>query len=380
MNENTSNIPRFMVCPYCGSMHKDHLPEICEHCHGRLDPESREHTRADLGPWFVRSVDRPFSPGMRYETLVRQMGLGRIRSTDVVRGPTTSQFWTVARKVPGLSHHFGLCHACQAPASAEDEDCRACGVSFRVTLDRDRMGLGGDGAQASAFEDAANVRPMPQKPALPSEDAAPESSASTEEPSARTSTLLRRELLAARRRQNALQWLVGALVLGVLALLVLQELKSPLAVSPEPSAPPAPTPAPNPPKLTPTAPSASGSKLAVDPMEAPDTRPQALPTASDRALSTQEDKMSLDDALRLYQRAVDTSRSPQTRQAELGALEFELVSLVASASPGRKTQWQTLQNLVRQAITDLQAELRLAPEASKATFRNSPEVGLRLLR
>ena len=63
-------------------MHKDHLPEICEYCHGRLDPESREQTRADLGPWFVRSVERPFSPGMRYETLVRQLGLGRIRSTD----------------------------------------------------------------------------------------------------------------------------------------------------------------------------------------------------------------------------------------------------------------------------------------------------------
>ena len=161
-------------------MHKDHLPEICEHCHGRLDPESREHTRADLGPWFMRSVDRPFSPGMRYETLVRQMGLGRIRSTDVVRGPTTSQFWTVARKVPGLSHHFGLCHACQASASAEDEDCRACGVSFRVSLDRDRMGLGGDGAQTSAFGDTANVRSMPQQFVSPSEDAAAESSVPTE--------------------------------------------------------------------------------------------------------------------------------------------------------------------------------------------------------
>ena len=115
-------------------------------------------------------------------------------------------------------------------------------------------------------------------------------------------------------------------------------------------------------------------------MEAPDTRPQALPTASDRTLSTQEDKKSLDDALRLYQRAFDTSRSPEARQAELGGLEVELVSLVASASPERKAQWQTLENLVRQAITDLQAELRLAPEVSKATFRNSPEVGLHLLR
>ena len=279
MTEDASSIPRFMVCPYCGSMHKDHLPEICEHCHGRLDPESREHTRADLGPWFVRSVDRPFSPGMRFETLVRQMGLGRIRSTDVVRGPTTSQFWTVARKVPGLSHHFGLCHACQAPASAEDEGCRACGVSFRVSLDRDRMGLGGDGAQTSAFGDTANVRSMPQQSVSPSEDAAAESSVPTEELNSRTSTQLRRELLAARRRQNALHWLVGALVLGVLGLLVLQELKSPLAPQLEPPAPPAPTPAPNPSKSIPKVPSCFGLQITGCSNEGERHHPQKPPVA-----------------------------------------------------------------------------------------------------
>ena len=381
MTEDASSIPRFMVCPYCGSMHKDHLPEICEHCHGRLDPESREHTRADLGPWFVRSVDRPFSPGMRFETLVRQMGLGRIRSTDVVRGPTTSQFWTVARKVPGLSHHFGLCHACQAPASAEDEGCRACGVSFRVSLDRDRMGLGGDGAQTSAFGDTANVRSMPQQSVSPSVDATAESSVPTEELNSRTSTQLRRELLAARRRQNALHWLVGALVLGVLGLLVLQELKSPGTPQLESSPPPAPAPAPSPSKSIPKVPSSSGSKLPAVPTKAKDTISQKPPVAPNRVSSPpQDDQLSLDDALRLYQRAIDTSRSPEARQAELGGLEVELVSLVASASPERKAQWQTLENLVRQAITDLQAELRLAPEVSKATFRNSPEVGLHLLR
>ena len=310
---------------------------------------------------------------MRFETLVRQMGLGRIRSTDVVRGPSTSQFWTVARKVPGLSHHFGLCHACQAPASAEDEGCQACGASFRVSLDRDRMGLGGDGAQTSAFGDTANVLSMPQQSVSPSEDAAAESSVPTEELNSRTSTQLRRELLAARRRQNALHWLVGALVLGVLGLLVLQELKSPGTPQLESSTPPAPTPAPSPSKSIPTASSGSESELSAAPMEASDTSPQKLPLASDWGVPpSQEGQLSLDDALRLYQRAIDTSRSPEARQAELGGLEVELVSLVASASPERKAQWQTLENLVRQAITDLQAELRLAPEASRATFPNNP--------
>lgn len=344
-------------------MHKDHLPEICEHCHGRLDPESREQTRADLGPWFVRSVERPFSPGMRYETLVRQLGLGRIRSTDVIRGPTTSQFWTVARKVPGLSHHFGLCHACQASATSQDESCSACGVSFRVTLDRDRMGLGGDHAQASAFVEPSDLRSIPKHPASPPEVADLDFSKTAEESSPRTSSQLRRELVAARRRQNVLHWLVGAMVLGVLALMVLQELKSPVAVSPASLAPPSAT---NSPTLTPATPTASTSKSAEAATDAPVGVVQQIPPVPDEPLS-------LDAALRLYQRAIDTSRSPQTRQAELGGLEVELASLVASAPSERRAQWQTLENLVRQAITDLQAELRLAPEASRATFPHSPE-------
>ena len=35
----------------------------------------------------------------------------------------------------------------------------------------------------------------------------------------------------------------------------------------------------------------------------------------------QDDQLSLDEALRLYQCAVDTSRSLEARQAELGGLE-----------------------------------------------------------
>lgn len=368
MTEIASNIPRFMVCPYCGSMHKDHLPEICEHCLGRLDPESREQTRADLGPWFVRSVERPFSPGMSYETLVRQLGLGRIRSTDVIRGPTTSQFWTVGRKVPGLSHHFGLCHACQNPASSEDKACNACGVSFRVNLDRDRMGLGGDDAQASAFVQATDLPLMPKQPATPPQVADLDSSGTTEESSSRTSSQLRRELVAARRRQNALHWLVGAMILGVLSLLVLQELKSPVAVSPAPPAPPSTT---KPPTLTPTAPTASAANLAEAAIDAPEDVVQQIPSDPVLTEGLSDEQLSLDDALRLYQRAVDTTRSPQTRQAELGGLEVEIFSLISSAPPERRAQWQTLQNLVRQAITDLQAELRLAPEASRVTFPHS---------
>ena len=133
MTEDASSIPRFMVCPYCGSMHKDHLPEICEHCHGRLDPESREHTRADLvhglceawidlfAGYAVR--DPRSANGIGADPLDR-CGSWADHESILDGGPESS----------GLSHHFGLCHACQAPASAEDEGCRACGVSFGSRL------------------------------------------------------------------------------------------------------------------------------------------------------------------------------------------------------------------------------------------------------
>ena len=48
MAETNSSVPRFFVCPYCGGVHKDQLPGICNYCHGPLDPDSREQTKADL--------------------------------------------------------------------------------------------------------------------------------------------------------------------------------------------------------------------------------------------------------------------------------------------------------------------------------------------
>ena len=85
MAETNSSVPRFFVCPYCGGVHKDQLPGICNYCHGPLDPDSREQTKADLGPWFVRDTNRSFAPGMRYETLLRRIKQKRLCATDVVR-------------------------------------------------------------------------------------------------------------------------------------------------------------------------------------------------------------------------------------------------------------------------------------------------------
>jgi hypothetical protein len=66
---------------------------------------------------------------------------GIVTRTTVVRGPTTRQFWTVARRVPGLAHRLGYCHACDARVDAGDEGCHACGAAFSVYFDRNDLGL-----------------------------------------------------------------------------------------------------------------------------------------------------------------------------------------------------------------------------------------------
>ena len=366
MAETNSSVPRFFVCPYCGGVHKDQLPGICNYCHGPLDPDSREQTKADLGPWFVRDTNRPFAPGMRYETLLRRIKQQRLCATDVVRGPTTSQFWTVARKVPGVSHHFGVCHACQAAVSPEDDACSSCHANFCVTLDRDRLGLNSSESLPPAFVDApVEEQTVPEHFQIQDRAEIHASQPAESEPPSRMSNNLRRELLAARRRQNTLQWLLGTLILGVVALIVLQEIQSKPEAETSPRVPvqkkDQALDAPDGPTVLPPADLAPPIVLLPSPSQSD------FPTASQDQVA-ENAGMSFEQALEIYQRAVDANRSPIARQGELGALEVELLSLDSTVRSDDQKDWKTLMQLVRQAIKDLQAELRLQPEAAKASF------------
>ncbi len=59
-----------------------------------------------------------------------------------MRGPTTGQFWMLARRTPGVSHLLGWCHSCQAPAQTDEYACRSCGAVFQGERDRQHLGLG----------------------------------------------------------------------------------------------------------------------------------------------------------------------------------------------------------------------------------------------
>ncbi len=148
---------KLLICPYCGQTQ----PQIerCRSCGGLLEPLSRQATHNAMGPWFVRDPDRPHQPGCSYETLVKLVEREQIAKHTIIRGPTTRQFWTIAKRVPGVAHLLGYCHNCAASVDPADHGCHACGVPFGAYLDRNYLGL-------------PEIRPLPWEAQLEENDPA----------------------------------------------------------------------------------------------------------------------------------------------------------------------------------------------------------------
>jgi len=94
-------------------------------------------TQNHMGPWFIRDDRSAFRPGCGYSTIRRMVCDGVITPNAVVRGPSTHQFWMLAKHTPGVAHLLGVCHNCGAEASEEMFACRSCGEPF--STDRDRQ-------------------------------------------------------------------------------------------------------------------------------------------------------------------------------------------------------------------------------------------------
>ncbi|MCW5776996.1 MAG: hypothetical protein KIS87_11200 [Phycisphaeraceae bacterium] len=132
--------PRVVLCPYCGSRSRD--PHRCESCAGYFDPLSRQATQNAMGPWFIRDDAQPFRPGCSYDTLRTLIRRGKVGPETPIRGPTTRQFWVLAKRCPAVANLFGICHACARPVEPSDRACRHCGASFEPPDDRQQLGLG----------------------------------------------------------------------------------------------------------------------------------------------------------------------------------------------------------------------------------------------
>ncbi len=170
---------KLVICPYCGSPQPtsagaaDEVSDRCRTCGGLFEPLSRQATHNSMGPWFVRDPQRPFQPGCSYETLVRLVQRGKISRLTIVRGPTTRQFWTIAKRVPGIAHLLGFCHECGASVDPGDHGCHACGVTFGAFLDRNYLGL-------------PEYRPLPWEQVENSDDPRQALGLTHDDPSART--------------------------------------------------------------------------------------------------------------------------------------------------------------------------------------------------
>lgn len=140
MSETTpASTEKLILCPYCG--HAQYGGERCQACAGLFEPLSRRATQLAMGPWQIRDKNQPFRPGCCYDILKSMAKGGKIKSTTVMRGPTTRQFWSIARNVPGVAHLVGYCHECGNHVSPSDAKCGDCHAIFKEPRERDALGL-----------------------------------------------------------------------------------------------------------------------------------------------------------------------------------------------------------------------------------------------
>lgn len=131
--------PSAILCPYCGK--KQAIARRCSGCGGHFDRWSLAATQNEMGPWFIRDESNPHFVGLGYEAVVAMIQSHELDRDTPVRGPTTGQYWMLARRVPGLAHHFGRCHGCQSPVDPASPQCRECGVLPPVQVSRNQFGL-----------------------------------------------------------------------------------------------------------------------------------------------------------------------------------------------------------------------------------------------
>ncbi len=220
--------PRAVLCPYCGSTTAQ--TGRCTACGGRFDPLSRQATQNHMGPWSVRDERNPHRPGCTYDTLCRLIDSGAIGPDAVLRGPTTRQFWTLARHTPGVAHRLGFCHNCREPVAKDAFQCPACHAPFGVDRDRQHLGIGpfrplpGQGAPEVMALHAGP--PQPSKSPQLTPLSAPAVPFSASAPDTELLAMAKRAQSAAAdwRRSNQLERSRGLIALLLAALVVVTSL------------------------------------------------------------------------------------------------------------------------------------------------------------
>ncbi|MCX5655261.1 MAG: hypothetical protein NTY65_11495 [Planctomycetota bacterium] len=127
-------------CVYCGQV-IGRTDERCPHCKVSFSPAVRRASREGMGDWFYLDSRNPSARGVTFETLIKMIEKGRIRTDSIVRGPTTQQDWTYAAEAPRLAKYLGLCPHCFAEAKPEDAYCTRCQLNMNARLGDPRPGI-----------------------------------------------------------------------------------------------------------------------------------------------------------------------------------------------------------------------------------------------
>jgi tetratricopeptide (TPR) repeat protein len=104
----------------------------------------RRASREVMGDWFYLDPRNLSARGVTFETLIKMIEKGRIRTDSVVRGPTTQQDWMHAAEAPRLAKYLGQCPHCFAEAKPEDTYCTRCQLNMNTRLGEPRPGIPAD--------------------------------------------------------------------------------------------------------------------------------------------------------------------------------------------------------------------------------------------
>jgi len=147
---------------------------------------------------------------------------GSVGPESVVRGPTTRQFWTLAKHTPGVANRLGLCHNCGKEAGADDFSCGGCGAVFTIEPDRQFLGLGPvRDLSSTPMSEPVGAPPRPEPSRRPIEGSRP--TGSTTAGSARPPHVVPRPRRISQRRL-AVNLMVGCALFVLVVGLVLTTL------------------------------------------------------------------------------------------------------------------------------------------------------------
>ena len=130
-----------LVCPFCGVLQDTPEEEVCAVCTRLIGRSTIVVAENEMGPWWIRREEFPFRPGMTYDHIADFARNGKIDEQTIIRGPTTKQLWDIARRVKGIAHLMGRCHACGVKVDPASRSCPACSADFFVYRDRNNLGL-----------------------------------------------------------------------------------------------------------------------------------------------------------------------------------------------------------------------------------------------